>query len=139
MCQDLVDEWVLVSEDEISYAVYKMLQEHSKVQHFFISKSKSGLLPAIVLKEEEGGGFQAAFAKKVGEQSFSCQPKPLVDKQLLGFKMDFFQMKVWHPLPHKNTHHANTMIKIEGIRRTNMHMLRPKVRIKFKPSKTITV
>ncbi|XP_065063024.1 L-threonine ammonia-lyase-like [Rhopilema esculentum] len=31
MCQDLVDEWVLVSEDEISYAVYKMLQEHSKV------------------------------------------------------------------------------------------------------------
>ncbi|XP_065063023.1 L-threonine ammonia-lyase-like [Rhopilema esculentum] len=31
ICKDLVDEWVLVSEDEISYAVYKMLQEHCKV------------------------------------------------------------------------------------------------------------
>eukprot|EP00795_Rhopilema_esculentum_P008354 gene8354-14323_t len=31
ICNDLVNEWVLVSEDEISYAVYKMLQEHCKV------------------------------------------------------------------------------------------------------------
>ena len=31
MCKDLVDEWVLVTEDEISLAVYNMLQEHCKV------------------------------------------------------------------------------------------------------------
>eukprot|EP00794_Sanderia_malayensis_P011870 gene11869-13102_t len=30
-CKELVDEWVLVSEDEISFAVYKMLDEHCKV------------------------------------------------------------------------------------------------------------
>jgi len=31
ICRDLVDEWVLVSEDEISLAVYKMLEVHCKV------------------------------------------------------------------------------------------------------------
>ena len=64
MCQDLVDEWVLVSEDEISYAVYKMLQEHSKVQHFFISNSRIKAVASNCAQGGGGGGLPGCICQK---------------------------------------------------------------------------
>ena len=56
MCKDLVDEWVLVTEDEISFAVYNMLQEHCKVSQYttLINKPRFGnlskSLPVVRMK-----------------------------------------------------------------------------------------
>lgn len=37
LCKYLVDEWILVSEEEISRAVYQFMENHHKVSqlHFF--------------------------------------------------------------------------------------------------------
>eukprot|EP00112_Aurelia_sp_Birch-Aquarium-sp1_P011185 Seg2356.2 transcript_id=Seg2356.2/GoldUCD/mRNA.D3Y31 product="L-threonine dehydratase catabolic TdcB" protein_id=Seg2356.2/GoldUCD/D3Y31 len=48
MCKDIVDEWVLVTEDEISLAVYDMLQEHCKVV-----EGASGVAIASFLKTKD--------------------------------------------------------------------------------------
>ena len=49
LCRDLVDEWVLVSEDEISLAVYKMLEEHCKVLSMFYFKWQTFSLGNLLL------------------------------------------------------------------------------------------
>lgn len=38
LCKYLVDEWILVSEEEISRAVYQFMENHHKVSqlHFFL-------------------------------------------------------------------------------------------------------
>lgn len=36
-CRDLVDDWIIVSEDEISKAVYFMLEHHHKVSNIWMT------------------------------------------------------------------------------------------------------
>ena len=37
MCRDFVDDWIIVSEDEIAEAIYFILNKHHKVLHSILS------------------------------------------------------------------------------------------------------
>ena len=47
ICCDYVDEWVIVSEDEISQAMFFMLQKHSKVSRNAYSGTFDRHIPKV--------------------------------------------------------------------------------------------
>jgi threonine dehydratase len=83
-CRDCVDEWILVSEAEISDAVYLMLAEHCKVMKLYFLLFNRNCSPFLQMVEGAAGVAIAAFiqqaekykGKKVVIVSCGCRISP---------------------------------------------------------------
>jgi len=75
LCRELVDEWVLVSEDEISLAVYKVLEEHCKVV-----EGASGVALASFLKTKDQYEGKNVVVVSCGSNIPISKLKGIIDK-----------------------------------------------------------